>query len=364
MPPRQSTSLVKPIFVSGLRKSGTSMTRLLFDGHPGTFTYPTNEFHFFRYTYRKPITSNRKPRVGTMEERVEAICQDKWFQSASPRGSQWALDGDAFAERIRRRLADGKIKEDRDLFEAMVASVVESTSYYEGQPLSGLRVVVKGVHQAEFLPELLSWFPDLKFIYVLRNPYGQLNSAINNMRHAKEETQEKIRIANDHRKLDKKHHYPFLGQRLLEMRTSYYFMRKWSVLYPDNFRTIVYDRLLAEPETEMRAMADWLGIEFLPCLLEVTENHGTPMKREGWSVSGSHEAGKLSTKPLSAWKEQMAPGVMQLVAMHCRDILDEFGFESKRPAISKWRRFDRSEKLRTWAANRFLFSNAARRMLS
>lgn len=340
------------------------MTRLLFDGHPETFTYPTNEFHFFRYTDQKPLTSNRKPKSGSMRDRIEMICNDKWFQSISPRGVELALDGDVFKERIRERLDHGLIQGDKDLFESLVASVVESTSYYQGQPLNEMRIVVKGVHQAEFLPELLAWFPDLKFIYVLRNPYGQLNSAINNMRHGGVKVEEKIKIANDHRKLGKKHGYPFLGQRLLEMRNSYYFMKKWSSLYPDNFRTVVYDRLLSDPESEMRTLSEWLGIQYDPCLLEVTENHGTPMKRESWSVSGQHEAGKLSTKPLTAWQEQMAPGVMKLIALHFRDILEEYDFEISNPKISKWRRFDRSENLQTWAANRFLFTNAARRMLT
>ena len=358
-----SEVIAAPIFVSGLRKSGTSMTRLLFDGHPELFTYPTNEFHFFRYTDIKPLTSNRKPEIGSMKERIESICNDQWFQSTSPRGRERALDSKVFKERICARLNQGLIQNDKDLFASLIASAVESTSYYQGQPLNEMRVVVKGVHQAEFLPELLSWFPDLKFIYVLRNPYGQLNSAINNMRHGKAEIKERVRIANDHRKLDKKHGYPFLGQRLLEMRNSYYFMQKWSRLYPENFRTVIYDRLLSDPETEMRSLSEWLEIEYHPCLLEVTENHGTPMKREGWSVSGSHEAGKLSTEPLTAWKQQLAPGVMRLVTMQFRDILDEYEFKISNPKVSKWRRFDRAEDIRTWTANRFLFTNAAKRML-
>ena len=356
--------LVAPIFVSGLRKSGTSMTRLLFDGHPATFTLPLNEFHFFRYTDAKPITSNRKPRTGTMAERVDAICADKWFQSHLPTGAPRALDGEAFEERLRKRLAGGLINDDKDLFEAMIASVVQSSNYYAGQSLSEIRPVIKGVHQAEFLPELLAWFPDLKFIYVLRNPYGQLNSAINNMRHGNDGEEEKARIGVDHRKLDKRHPYPFLGQRLLEMRNSYYFMRKWSALYPDNFRVLVYDHLLADPEPQMRSTSEWLGLEFDPCLLEVTENHGTPMARHGWSVSGNHEAGRLSTKPLHAWKEQMPAGVVRLVSLHFDDILETYGFEVERPTVSRWRRFDRSERPEAWLTNRFLFTPAARRMLS
>ena len=98
------------------------------------------------------------------------------------------------------------------------------------------------------MPELVSWFPDIKFIYVLRNPYGQINSAIHNMRHAKKGRKEQQRIKNDSKKLHKDLPYPFLGQRFFEMRMSYFFMRKWSKMYPENFRIMNYDKLLKHPE--------------------------------------------------------------------------------------------------------------------
>jgi hypothetical protein len=43
--------LKQPIFISGLRKSGTSMVKNLLDNHPALFMYPPNEFHFFKFTH-------------------------------------------------------------------------------------------------------------------------------------------------------------------------------------------------------------------------------------------------------------------------------------------------------------------------
>ncbi len=39
-----------PIFVSGLSKSGTSMVKTLFDGHPDLFVVPPNEMLFFFFS--------------------------------------------------------------------------------------------------------------------------------------------------------------------------------------------------------------------------------------------------------------------------------------------------------------------------
>ncbi len=41
----------QPIFISGLRKSGTSMVKNLLDNHPALFMFPPNEFHFFTFTH-------------------------------------------------------------------------------------------------------------------------------------------------------------------------------------------------------------------------------------------------------------------------------------------------------------------------
>ena len=60
-------------------------------------------------------------------------------------------------------------------------------------------------------------------IYVLRNPYAQLNSAINNMRHGRKGFEEKLRVGVNVSNLDTSFKYPYLGPRLRQMRVSYYF---------------------------------------------------------------------------------------------------------------------------------------------
>ena len=291
----QTDRIVKPIFVSGLRKSGTSMSFNLLDGLPGTYTFPRNEVHFFSYTDSSPITSKRPRISGPMEDRVEAICADKWFDLRGKNKSYYSAS--VFKEQLYKRLDSGLIQTDGNLLESILCAGVHATADYAGQPIDQMSVVVKGVHQAEFFPELLSYFPSIKFIYVLRNPFGQLNSAIHNMRHAQMGRDEQSRISNDANKLHKKLKYPYLGQRLLEMRLSYYFMRKWAGLYPDNFRVLVYDRLLDNPEAELRPLAEWLGINYDPIMTQVTGRNGTSLRtRAGWSLRGDRRLVRLAKR--------------------------------------------------------------------
>lgn len=339
------------------------MLRNLLDGHPDLFVHPINELHFFDFTHYVKATERSRPGSGSdprrsIRERIEDICGNKWFRPVEGGDPSKAapIDFDEF----QRRLRASEAHDYPSLLEAVLTAAAQSCPAFHGA-VEGVRFVYKGVQQSEFFPELRAWFPDVKFVYVLRNPYGQINSTINNLRHARGGDATKHRIANDFRKLDRSLSYPFLGPRLRQMKQSYFFMRKWSDLYPESFHVLVYDRLLAHPQAEMRRLAEFLGIEFTPGLLSLTEC-GAPVMRGGWSV-GRHASNTISSGPLDAWREQLSPLVVRLVNRHFADVFEAYGFEvvSTKPGL--WRRMDRAERPRTYVANRLLFSRWAGQLL-
>jgi len=211
------------------------------------------------------------------------------------------------------------------------------------------------------MPELKEWFPDLKMIYVLRNPYGQLNSAINNMRHTRKGHEEKLKIRVDLKSLDKSFKYPYLGPRLRQMRVSYYFMRKYADLYPNNFYILKYDDLLLDTEGTMHRLCDFLELDFHRNLLEVTLC-GVPIRQMGWSVS-QHQDNKVSQVPLTAWQEQMSKLAVRLVAMYFSDVIEDYDFDLVESDYPLWRKFDPSEDLYVYIYNRLLFSKPVRKLI-
>ena len=115
-------------------------------------------------------------------------------------------------------------------------------------------------------------------------------------------------------------------------------------MYPENFRVMNYDKLLLNPETEMRAMCDWLDIEYNPLLLEVTHLHGTPQKRFGWSMDGAHETRQALNRNRQEHGRSNSPRRSNgWSPCHFRDVLEEYDFEIHNPKVNMWRRFDRSE---------------------
>ena len=342
------------------------MVRNLLDGHPDLFVHPINELHFFDFTHYVKATERSRPGSGSdpersIRERIEDICANKWFNPAvaTEPGEEPAQSPIDFAD-FKARLRASGAHDYASLLEAILVSAARACPAFHGD-VEQVRFVYKGVQQSEFVPELRQWFPDMKFVYVLRSPYGQINSAINNLRHSKKGAAVKREIGRDYRKLDRSLAYPFLGPRVRQMKQSYFFMRKWSDLMPESFYVLVYDRLLAAPEEEMRKLADFLGIEFVPGLLELTER-GVPTVRSGWSV-GRHEASTISSGPIDAWREQLSPHVVRLVNYHFKDVLEGYGFEVVPSSASLWRRMDRAERLNTYVANRLLFTRWASQLL-
>ena len=334
----------------------------LLDNHPDLFVYPPNEFHFFKFTHfqsmgRKVVHERvqKKP----IDQVIEDVCGSKWF---NPWKRLTNIDWDSFVDikNLHALIQASKATGYRELFVDIANAMAAATTAFDGD-LGTRRFTCKGVQQEEFFPELREWFPDLKMIYVLRNPYGQLNSAINNMRQRRKGFDEKLRIAVDQKNLDATFKYPYLGPRLRQMRVSYYFMRKFEELCPQTFYILKYDDLLLDTEKTMRKLCDFLELDFHRNMLEVTLC-GQPIRQMGWSVK-QHKDSKVSQAPLNAWKEQLPKLAVRLVTMYFEDVLLDYGYDVEESDFPRWRKFHASEDIYGYIANRLLFTKPVRKLI-
>jgi hypothetical protein len=352
----------KPIFISGLRKSGTSMVKNLLDNHPDLFVYPPNELHFFKFTHyynlgrKAKHTSRRKIPIPEMLER---ICRDKWF---NPFPRQTSIDWDSFVDigRLHELIRNSTAGDYPGLFVDIANAMAAATTSFEGD-LETTRFTCKGVQQEEFFPELREWFPDLRMVYVLRNPYAQLNSAINNMRHGRKGLEEKLRVGIDRKNLDASFAYPYLGPRLRQMRISYYFMQKFHELSPKQFYILNYDALLLDPKAELLKLCQFLDLDFHDNMMELTLC-GQPIQRIGWSVKKFTDS-SISPAPLTAWKEQLSGIAVRLVNLYFADVLEDYGYDRVESRYPRWKKADASEDFRKYVANRLLFTKPVRKLI-
>ncbi|HKL38903.1 MAG TPA: sulfotransferase [Bacteroidales bacterium] len=340
----------RPIIISGLRKSGTSLVKSLLDNHPDLFVFPPNELHFFRYSAHPSLVKDKLARMEKNDELFHALAMSSFIRRMGDKRSEYyqpEFDPHTFNELIR----SGQPKDHRDvynlLFEAMYASL-----YGETLP-QGVRCVSKTVLETEFFPEWLSMYPDCRFVYVLRNPYAHFVSAVRSLRtHTGRNNRRKNRSTYEGMPLHAiDDPYPFLGPELGRMRHSYYFMEKYARLYPDHFHILVYDELIRSPEHEMKKLCGFLDIRYDPHLLEPTLL-GRPWKGNSWH---SPELDGIDTRPLNEWKKHISGGEVRLLNRYFRGLIDRH-FELQLPYSSLLWPFHASEyKPWVYLGNRFLY---------
>jgi len=329
----------EPIFISGLRKSGTSMVKGLLDNHPELFVYPPNELHLFRFSHHPAIVKDKQARESDPNELKNIIANQHFITRLNDSTFQYftdQVDVDTYTEEIETC----EVNTPADVYRANYQAMATAT----GQASPGT-FVTKTVLETEFFPNLREWFPDLKFIYVLRNPYAHFNAARNSIRadRARGESPEFNAL---------KHPYPFIGSELRRMKGSYYFMNKFSELYPEHFYILSYDEILKNPEEQLRQLSDFLEISFNRDLLQPS------ICGEPWGGNSMHEDvfDGISKKPLTHWQQDTSDLEIRLINEFFADIIDEYDFEQLESNASILRRLHPSEwNPLTYVANRVIF---------
>jgi len=196
------------------------------------------------------------------------------------------------------------------------------------------------VLETEFVPYLRQWFPDTKFVYVLRNPYGHFASARNSMRITDGSEGDALSILDDP--------YPFIGSELRRMKLSYYLMGKYKRLYPDQFYVLVYDDILRAPESTLRSLTEFLGIEYHESITNPT------ICGEQWGGNSWYEDefDGIDTSPLDHWMDDISRLEKQVITDLFGDLIDEYGFDRLSTDVSLFRPFSVAERPHTYLANR------------
>ncbi len=332
-----------PIFITGLRKSGTSLVKTLLDGHPELFVFPANEFELFHYTHHEAVVAAKYMRSGDVNI-VRREMADNPYILRLNRQEEGATD---FRESIdipgwRQEVLAATTDTFPELIELLFTSMARHCRYFTGEA-ARVRHAAKCVLNSEYFPELRAWFPGTQMVYVLRNPYGHFNAIRESSRRGTRHEGQRIS------KL--RHTYPILGTELRRMSLSYYFMRKWQALHPEQFYILVYDRLLMDPEREVRKLATFLGIAYDEVLLQPTIG-GEPWGGNSWKVAAFD---RIDRRPLTHWQEDISKLEVRLINHYFGDVLRDFGFERIESREKIWKPIDWSERPIEYVVNRLLF---------
>jgi len=293
----ESTPHSPLVFVCGHRKSGTTLFANLLDGHPQLAVYPFDLTLLYAY-FPEYLRAHAAP--AERRARLQRIV----FDELTLQLPRQALDIAGMAERFFAGLPDDALGEPAALIGRLMAvfqAVVGSAGAKWG--------VFKETSVEIYAAEILGWFPDARFIHLLRDPrdnFAALAAGVD---------KHYSRLGEDHNRT--------LASLLNRARLAFQMARQNRANYGEaRYHLLRFEDLAAAPEKAMRGVAAFLGIEFDPCLLRPTVL-GHPAGGNAFDGVASFE---VSARNVGRWRERISAEDAQVIEFHLGDEMKAFGY--------------------------------------
>ena len=301
------------IFVVGASRSGTNLVRAVLNAH--STLWISGETHYFDDLRPRLPGNGTEPLAGEDRERCE-----RYFLALSHRAFGQA--GDPSESRF-----------DRDELRALARELGGSgDAYFEA--LCRLRAAHHGRERwGEKTPrhvyridELLTAFPEAKVVCLVRDPravvasYKDWHGAA-----ARRGVTETSELEAD-RERSRRSYNAVLMSLLWRgvVRASFAALERHG---PERVQIQRFERLAASPEDEVRALCDWLGLDYQPALLQI------PVVNSSYATSGEG----VSSEPVERWRERLSPAEVGIVQSVCEPLLSELGYEPDDVTVSPLR---------------------------
>ena len=224
-----------PIFVTGYRRSGTTLLGNVIDRHPAIAVF-VESFFIPRYYYTQTMF---------WPLRREA----NFLRLAR------SITGEEPARQNHLTLDEGQV---RSIQERTLPALVDAllTEWARGRGKE--RWADKSPGYITKMPVLARMFPDARFIHIIRDGRDVWLS-LKNLRWEKDV----VKVAGD-------------------WARSVVFARSWASRLGDRYLEVRYERLVAHPEEEARRITDFLGAPYAPAMIEPDEGGPGNPALVGW----------------------------------------------------------------------------------
>ncbi|HLF25786.1 MAG TPA: sulfotransferase [Anaerolineae bacterium] len=291
-----------PIFLAGADRSGTTLMSAILSSHPNIALarLGSNMFTFFfgkygdlrqRENFERCLAALLKYKhVQILNPDPARICAEFWAGQPSY-ARLFALIQDHFAEQQGRPRWGDK------------------TSYIE-----------------RYADPILAADPTAKFIHMVRDPRDRYTSSIAKYKRGRGK----------------------VGGATARWLYSIHLAQRNLKRYPDNYRIVRYETLVAQPEATIQAVCAFLGEAYDPAMLTLTGAEQF-LKRGGNSSFDKHALSGISTAPLGRFRKVMSKGELAFMQAHVGRELLRLGYERAPVRFSLGERI--AYGLRDWPAN-------------
>lgn len=272
------TTLDRPIFIVGCPRSGTTLVQCILSASSHAFSLP--ETHFFSAVLQ---AIDATPSTGVGADQILAA------REALQRECGLELPVSVWYELEHRPNPRAE-----DIFLAVVE---------ESRPAPDLRAIEKTPMHVLHLETIGRVFPDAVFVNVVRDPIDVASSLLG------------VPFESSRSMLS-------YAQRWTESVEA---ARRFSRAHPGRLRTMVYERLVRDPEKSVRELSAFVDLPYEASMLE-------EFGREGTRNFGRNESWKrdilrgVIVDRKGVWRTRMTPGQAWLVAQATRQRRRQYGY--------------------------------------
>lgn len=292
------------VFVCGHRKCGTTLLVDLLDGHPQLAVYPHDLVILYAY-FPEFIRVHHEP--AERRARLQRVLFANLAERLARRARLHSLDVAALERRFFEDIKDDELSDMRALIDRLMAAFQAVTGRAVQETRFG---VLKETSVEIYADEIFSWFPDARFIQILRDPrdnFAALCAGIGRYY---------SRLGEDrNRTLASLLHRARIGFRMA--------LRNRSEFGPTQYHILRFENLAAAPEPAMRAIADFLGVNFDASLLTPTQL-GLP---SGGNNFDGEAMFSISERNVGRWRERITREDAQVIEFHLAEEMMAFGYE-------------------------------------
>lgn len=268
-----------PIYVGGAERSGTSLLYALLTSHPNiAMMRRTNLWTYFYGQY------GDLARPENFERCLAAMMRYKRLVVLRPD-----------PERIRREFLAGP-----PTYARLFALIGQHHAERAGKPRWG----DKSLNTERYADAIFAAYPEARIIHVLRDPRDRFASALKRW--------QRIRGG--------------VGSGTGVWLNSARLARRNAARYPDRYRVVRYETLVAEPEGTVKELCAFIGEDYVPQMLSMTG--AASFGDDGGNSSFEpHPAGRISTKSVGRFGRVLSPAMIAFIQDVAGAEMERAGYE-------------------------------------
>ncbi len=277
---------LRPIFVVGAARSGTTLLQSMIDAHPDIAL--VGELHFFDQILRlrEAIPEPLGAEAGDRLRRGILACHAIQFVP----GIEDALD------RALPRLA----ADPRATYGLLFRLLLEAFREMRG----AARVGEKTPGNVRYLAEIVHLFPDARIVHILRDPRDSISSRIR---------------------------YPFSSPSVIfntllwkiEMIHAFDFAAAEG-RGAERYMEVRYEDLVREPERLLRRICDFIGVDFRTAMLDGHRRADRVVRGEHWKAGIAEPVNRRS---VGAWRQRLTSAEVGLIEAVGGRYVEQSGYE-------------------------------------